>query len=189
MIDIERRAFEMHLMSDTTRKTMQRKLKLIMPVLVLLASVSAPTRAQQDFTFTTLEGGTMTLSGMRGRVVVLVFASTTDPQCRDEFKALESLAERYQGKAVNVYWVSLDPATVGDDKLKSPCGRAGSVPVLRDQSRAAFKRFSGRPPQLPTVVVLDQQGQLPVQPRGGFNPDSDFVNDIAAVIDGQLAKR
>ena len=126
---------------------------------------------------------------MRGQVVILLFASTQDPQCRDEFKALEALSERYRGKSVSIYWVGLDPASIGNDKLKSPCGPAGSIPVLRDQSRAAFKRFSGRSRQLPTVVVLDQQGQLPVQPRGGFNPDSDFINDIAAVIDSLLARK
>ena len=179
----------MHLRADTMGEKMQTKLKLIIPGLILLVSVSAITPAGQDFTFSTPDGGTMTLSGMRGRVVVLLFASTQDPQCRDEFKALESLAERYRGKPVSVYWISLDPSTVGDEKLKSPCGPAGSITVLRDQSRAAFKRFSGRPAQLPTIAVLDQNGQLPVQPRGGFNPDSDFVNDIAAVIDGLLAKR
>lgn len=168
---------------------MHSKLKLIIPLLIFLISISASTTAMQDFTFTTPDGESVTLSSMRGRVVVLVFASTQDPQCRDEFKALESLSERYRGKSVGVYWISLDPATVGNDKLKSPCGPAGSIVVLRDQSRAAFKRFSGRSPQLPTIVVLDQQGQLPVQPRGGFNPDSDFVNDVAAVIDGQLAKK
>jgi peroxiredoxin len=167
---------------------MQSKLKLIIPVLILAGSMVAPTRAQ-DFTFTTPDGGSVALSGMRGRVVVLLFASTADPQCRDEFKALESIAERYKGKSVGLYWVSLDPASVTNDKLKSPCGPTGSISILRDQSRAAFKRFSGRAPQLPTIVVLDQQGQLQGQPRGGFNPDSDFVNDIAAVIDGLLARK
>jgi peroxiredoxin len=167
---------------------MQSKLKLMIPVLILLGAMVAPTRAQ-DFTFTTPDGGSVALSGMRGRVVVLLFASTQDPQCRDEFKALEALAERYRGKPVSVYWVSLDPAAVANEKLKSPCGPAGSITVLRDQSRASFKRFSGRAPQLPTIVVLDQQGQLQGQPRGGFNPDSDFINDIAAVIDGLLAKK
>jgi peroxiredoxin len=149
----------------------------------------APVTSAQDFTFTTPDGGSVSLSSLRGRVVVLLFASTQDPQCRDEFKALESLAERYRGKSVSIYWVSLDPASVPNDRVKNPCGPAGSIPVLRDQSRAAFKRFSGRSPQLPTIVVLDQQGQLQGQPRGGFNPDSDVVNDLAALIDGALARK
>jgi hypothetical protein len=42
--------------------------------------------------------------------------------------------------------------------------------------------------QLPTLVVLDSQGALYRQPRGGFNPNSDFINDLAGVIDSLLRK-
>jgi len=61
--------------------------------------------------------------------------------------------------------------------------------VLRDESRAAFKLFSGKRPQLPTIVVLSQQGQPQGTPRVGFNPDSDLINDLAVVIDGLLTAK
>jgi hypothetical protein len=125
---------------------------------------------------------------MQGNVVVLVFASTQDPQCREEFKALTELTKRYVGKPVRIYWVSVDPPTVANDRLKAPCGDAGSVTVIRDTNRAAFKRFSSRVPQLPTIVVLNQQGQVSKPARGGFNPDSDFVNDTASVINSILSQ-
>jgi hypothetical protein len=60
--------------------------------------------------------------------------------------------------------------------------------VLRDQNQAAFKRFSGKRAQLPTIVVLNPQGEPHGQPRGGFNPNSDFINDLAAMIDSLLSK-
>jgi hypothetical protein len=108
-----------------------------------------------------------------------------DPQCRDEFKALQSLADRYRGKDVSIYWVSVNsPAEASDERLKAPCGPTGSIAVLRDPGQAAFKRFAGK--QLPTIVVLNREGQPARQPRGGFNPNSDFVNDLAAVIDSLL---
>ena len=116
-------------------------------------------------------------------------AALRDPQCRDEFKALGSLAERYRGKPVNIYWVSIDPASVSNDKLNSPCGPTGSVAVLRDETRAGFKQFSGKKPQLPTIVILNQQGQPHGPPRGGFNPDSDLINELAAVIDGLMSAK
>jgi peroxiredoxin len=167
---------------------MINKLRAIIVAAVVLASLSVTTGAQQDMSFVTPDGQTVTLSGLRGKVVVLLFGGLQDPQCRDEFKALESLAERYQSKDVRIYWVSVDPSTVNSTQLKSPCGPAGSVVVLRDQDQAAFKRYSGKRAQLPTIVVLNQQGEAHGQPRGGFNPNSDFINDLAAMIDSLLSK-
>ena len=150
----------------------------------LLASASA-----QDLTFLKPDGSAAPLSAMNGKVVVLVFSGIQDPQCREEFKALDSLAERYPGKDVIVCWVSINTvAEASNQKLASPCGPANRIVVLRDPNQAAFKRFSGKAAQLPTLVVLDQRGQPFGQPRGGFNPNADFVNDLAAMVDRLLKK-
>jgi len=151
---------------------------------MLLAQVPVP--AQQDLTFTTADGQTLTTSSMRGKVTILLFSSVQDPQCRSEFKALSSLADRYRVRDVNIYWVSINP--LSNEQLKSPCGPAGSITVLRDPTQAAFKRYSGTLSELPTVVVLDKQGQVYGRPRGGFNPNSDFVNDLGVITDGLLKK-
>jgi len=154
---------------------------------LLLAPISAP--AQQDFTLTTADGATLSAASMRGKVTILLFSSVQDPQCRSEFKALTSLADRYRGRDVNIYWVSINPlSSVSNDQLKSPCGPAGSVTVLRDPNQAAFKRYSGTLSELPTVVVLDKQGEMYGRPRGGFNPNSDFVNDLGVITDTLLKK-
>ena len=167
---------------------MRTKVKTIIPSFIAIIALAVAANAQ-DATFSTTNGSTVSTASLRGRVVVLLFGGTQDPQCRDEFKALGSLAERYRGKNVNIYWVSIDPASVTNDKLNSPCGPTGSVAVLRDETRAGFKQFAGKKPQLPTIVILNQQGQPQGPPRGGFNPDSDLINELAAVIDGLLSAK
>ena len=165
---------------------MSKKLRAIV-IMVVVAAAQSPAAAQQDAAFTTADGRTVNLSSMRGKVVVLLFSSIQDPQCRSEFKALASLADRYRSREVSVFWVSINASsTVSDDRLKSPCGPAGSVTVLRDGSQAAFKRFSGSLAELPTAVIIDKQGQVNGHPRGGFNPNSDFVNDLGVIIDNLL---
>jgi peroxiredoxin len=159
--------------------------KAVLASLFVLALFILASGAQNNASFTTPDGGSVSLSELRGKVVVLLFGGVTDPQCRSEIKMLESLSDRYAGKKVVVYWVSIDPAaTASDAQLKTPCGVSTSVKILRDTNRAAFKQFGGR--QLPTIVVLDQQGQVSGQPRGGFNPNADFVNDIAQIVDRLL---
>ena len=165
------------------------KFKAIIAAFFITAVLSVTASAQQDLTFVSPDGQTMTLSGLRGKVVVLLFGGVQDPQCRDEFKALQSLAERYKDKDVAIYWVSVNSTKDATDaQIKNPCGPAGSVVVLRDANQAAFKRYSGKVAQLPTIVVLNQQGEPHGQPRGGFNPNSDFINDLAAAIDTLLKK-
>jgi hypothetical protein len=118
-----------------------------------------------------------------------MFSGIQDPQCRDELKALESLAERYQGKPVSIHWVSINtPAEAPADKVKRPCGANTSISTLRLTDINTFKRLSGRAATLPTTIILNKQGQPYGQPRGGFNPNSDFINDIAAVVDSLLSK-
>jgi peroxiredoxin len=168
---------------------MTRKLKAILFAIALTTIFSMTASAQQDFTFRTLDGQSVSLAAQRGKVVVLLFSGVQDPQCHDAVQALSSLAERYQGKPVSIYLVSVNsPNEASDAQLNQACGPVGSVIVARDPNQAAFKQYSGKRPQLPTVVVLNKQGQMQGQPRGGFNPNSDFVNDLAAIIDSQLGK-
>ena len=163
------------------------KTRALASAIIMTLCLGVTAGAQQDLTFMTPDGETVTLSGARGKVVVMLFGGVQDPQCREEFKALESLAERYRGKDVMIYWVSVDSASeANNDRLRAPCGPTGSVVVLRDQNRAAFKRYSSKVAQLPTIVVLNPQGEVYGQPRGGFNPNSEFINDLSAIIDRLL---
>jgi peroxiredoxin len=152
---------------------------------VVIACVALMARAQ-DISFTTPAGQTVSLSSLRGNVVVLLFSGVQDPQRRDGLKVLASLGERYQDKNVKIYWVSINSsAQVTDEQLKNI---SSTVPILRDGNQAAFKRFSGKTAQLPTTVVLDRQGNPSGQPRGGINSNSDFINDLASVIDSLLQR-
>jgi len=148
----------------------------------MVAGISVfPTRAQ-DTSFSTPDGQTVSLSSFRGNAVVLLFSGMKDPQRREGLKALQELAEREKGQNAKICWVSIDNETeMPSDRLRTIATAAPSVSVLRDASQAAFKRFKGS--QLPTVVVLDKQGNPFGQPRGGFNPNSDFINDLASMIE------
>src|SRR5262245_15572886 len=150
--------------------------------LAIIAEISVfPTNAQ-DSSFATPDGQTVPLSSFRGNAVVLLFSGLKDPQRRAGIKALQELAEREKGQNAKICWVSINNETeMPNDQLRNVASAAPSVTVLRDANQAAFKRFKGS--QLPTVVVLDKQGNPFGQPRGGFNPNSEFINDLASMID------
>jgi len=161
---------------------MKRRFMRIIVGLAMIAAISAFPINAQDSSFSTLDGQNVPLSSFRGTVVVLLFSGVRDPQRRDGLKALQELSEREKGQNVKICWVSINnEAEMSNDQLRNIGSSAASVTILRDANQAAFKRFKGS--QLPTVVVLDKQGNPFGQPRGGFNPNSDFINDLASMID------
>ncbi|MGH9760012.1 MAG: peroxiredoxin family protein, partial [Blastocatellia bacterium] len=139
---------------------MSGNLKKLAAAAGLLILISGNSMAQEDLVFLSPAGQRVTLSSLRGKVVLLFFSGVQDPQCRDEFKMLQSLTDRYRNKDVSIFWVSVNPASVAsDERLKSPCGPAGNVAVLRDPDQSAYRRLATGIKQLPTIVVLDKQGQ------------------------------
>ena len=101
---------------------MLKKIKAIITGAVVIASLTVTAGAQQDFTFLSPDGQTVSLSSLRGKVAVLLFGGIQDPQCRDEIKALQSLADRSQGKNVQASTGSAStrppkPATISSGLL------------------------------------------------------------------------
>ena len=59
-----------------------------------------PGQAAPDFTLTLLDGSTITLSGLRGQVVVVNFWASWCPPCEEETPDLQAVWEEYQGRGV-----------------------------------------------------------------------------------------
>ena len=160
---------------------MKKRINLVaLLVLVALVAQSGDARAQGV--------GTLSVDQLRGRVAVLLFGGLADPQSPEELPALQRLANRYEGRGVEVVWVSVDPTSVPDADLTAYAARYGyRGRVLRDPSGGTLRSYStGKRPQLPTIVVLDTAGTVAGRPIAGFDRDSDLVNKIAAIVDPLL---
>jgi hypothetical protein len=166
-----------------------KKIRNLASVAVLLAALSPASALAQgpSGTLRTTGGGTTSIAEMRGRVVVLWFGGVVDPQSPEELPALEQLARRYQGKGVDIYWVSLDPASTSDAEVTQFATRNGyRGKILRDSGAVLRSVSAGRKPQLPTIVVLDAAGAVAGSPIAGFDRDVAVANRLAAIIDPLL---
>jgi len=165
-----------------------KRAKYIVAAAVLAAALAPTVLAQGPTgTFRTTGGGTLAVAGMRGRVAVLLFGGMVDPQSPEELPVLQQLANRYQGRDVDVYWVSLDPAGTPDAQLTQFAASNGyRGAILRDSGDILRSVSGGRKPQLPTIVVLDKTGAVAGKPIGGFDRDVDIVARLSAVIDPLL---
>ncbi|MEW6434140.1 MAG: TlpA disulfide reductase family protein [Myxococcota bacterium] len=118
-----------------------------------------------DFTLERLEGGPVTLSALRGNVVLVDFWATWCPPCREEMPYLVKLAKQYEGQGVRLVAVSNDDL----DEQKEAVGHfVEGLPALKP-----FVAF-GTPEvsagylvrALPTLYVIDRQGHIVASETG-----------------------
>lgn len=127
------------------------------------------------------------IENARGRVVVASFGATWCVPCVIELQALEELKREYKGKPIDFLWVSIDdPDTVSDTLLRHYIKeRKLTMPVLRDETRAAFANFATRT-RLPLVVVFDADGKVTTPLLTGMSEPEPYKSRLRARLDTLL---
>jgi peroxiredoxin len=115
-------------------------------------------REQSDFSLKDLSGKSWTLSGLRGKVVIVNFWATWCPPCRREMPDLEALYRRFSGEGLVVLAISDE-----EDAKVRPfiAAQKYSYPVLLDPGRVVNTRFEVQ--AIPVSLVYDRAGKLVAQ--------------------------
>jgi peroxiredoxin len=111
-----------------------------------------------DFELERVAGGTLTLSSLRGKTVILDFWDTWCPPCRKALPDLQELSEKY---ADDLVVVGLAMAQEGEDKVRSFVRERGLTfeMVLFDQDPALIQAFGGIQ-SIPTTFLIDPEGVI-----------------------------
>ena len=84
-----------------------------------------------DFALPTLDGGTVRLSDLRGKIVFVNFWATWCAPCKDEMPSMEKLYRRFQGREFAMLAVSIDEG--GEDRVRQFVAEIPhTYPVLLD---------------------------------------------------------
>ena len=144
-----------------------------------------------DFSMKSIDGQTVTSGSLRGEVVVLAFGASWLPLSRTQLQGVRKLADEYSERGVVVYWVSTESADAksknyaSDEQLRNFAQKYGlKVTVLRDPDGAVSKRFGID--QLPSIVILDKEGNVSGTPIGGLDPLGNLASQLAARLDKLL---
>ena len=138
-----------------------------------------------EFSMRAIDGESVTSQSLRGEVAVLAFGASWLPLTRTQLEGVKKLADQYAGKGVAVYWVSVDSDNpksknyVPDDQLRD-LARKYKVTILRDPDGVASRKMSVD--QLPSVVILDKQGNIAAS-MGGMDPNANLTTQLAARLD------
>ena len=128
--------------------------------LALPLITSTITMAQEgqilDFTLPTVDGGELSLSQFRGRVVLLDFFTTSCQPCKYSMPKLDELRDKYQGKGLSVIGYALDQKGqkkvrrfVAQLELKFPVV-LGNLPQAQELAQVEV---------VPTTLVIGPDGR------------------------------
>jgi len=154
--------------------------------LTALAVAQGPGNVQ--FSLRSIDGQTVSSDSLRGEVVVMAFGASWLPLSKAQLQGVRKLADQYSQKGVVVYWVSTesdDPKSknfASDEQLRAFAQKYGlKVTVLRDPDGLVGKRMGVD--QLPSIIILDKQGNIAGEPIGGLDPTGNLVAQLADRLD------
>ena len=136
-----------------------------------------------------ISGGTVDVQAQKGKVAILAIGASWLPLSAKQAEFTNSLAKKYAGKNVVVYFVVTDSMNPKSKNYATNAGLATfasnqrlSVPVLRDPDGAAIVR-KFRVDQLPSFIVLDKNGAVSGPAFGGIDPKFDITVTISKRVD------
>lgn len=163
--------------------------------LLFTCLLASPLAVAQDsgpvFSLRSVDGPTVTSDSLRGEVVVLAFGASWLPLSKTQLEGVRKLADEYSNRGVAVFWVSTeseDPKSknhASDAHLRAFAQKYGlKVTVLRDPDGAVSKKFGID--QLPSIVILDKNGNAYGEPIGGLDPNGNLAGQLAKHLDKVL---
>jgi peroxiredoxin len=146
-----------------------------------LSVIRLPDHYPPDFTLPTLDGGFITLSNFKGKVVLINFWTTWCPPCREEMPSLERLYRHFKHEDFTLLAVDImeNPKTVKrfarDYNL--------SFPILLDEKGEVSAKYAAN--AIPTTYFIDKQGKAVGKAIGPRKWDGDHAKDLIEELLGE----
>ena len=119
-------------------------------------------RAASDFTLKSLDGEDVSLSSLRGKIVLMTFWASWCGPCRKELPLLVNLESELGGRGLVVLGINGERGGAARNFLQN---RGLTLRTLSDSRRAVHKLYGVH--SIPTLLVLDRGGTVVGQYRGG----------------------
>ena len=133
-----------------------------------------------DFTLDTIDGGQITLSDLRGQVVVVNLWTSWCPPCRAEMPAINSVYQANKAQGLEVLAVNV----TNQDSAEAAAAFAQefglTFPILLDRDGAVSRRYLLQ--ALPTTYFIDRQGVIRAVVPGGPMSETLIQSKIADLL-------
>ena len=135
-----------------------------------------------DFTLDTLDGNKVTLSDLRGKIIVVNFWATWCPPCRAETPALEKSYEQYKDSGVLILGVDLTSQDSLSDVQAFIQEFSLTYPILLDRDGSisnTLYQIKG----LPSTFFINREGIIRTVVVGGPMSETFIRSKIEALLE------
>ena len=141
-------------------------------------AVGADSGPAPDFTLTDASGQSVTLSDLRGQVVMINFWASWCGPCREEMPLLEQIHQRYEPLGFTLLGVNVEENSADGQAFLAE--RPVSFPVLYDPDNGISKLYDVV--AMPSTVLIDRQGNVRYL-HHGYKPgyENDYQDQIRAL--------
>jgi thiol-disulfide isomerase/thioredoxin len=165
----------------TTKAALAVLLITALPATTALANAKVGDRAA-NFSLPALDGGSVKLSDLKGKIVVVDFWASWCVPCRKELPALDALQKRYADakKPVVILAVNVDKDRANAEKLLAAV-KVAAIRILLDPDGKVAGAYDV--PTMPSSFIIDEKG-LVRNVHAGFSSGDErkFAEEIEALV-------
>tara|TARA_Y100000588_G_scaffold85716_3_gene91022 strand:- start:3409 stop:3918 length:510 start_codon:yes stop_codon:yes gene_type:complete len=133
------------------------------------------------YTATTLEGDSVSLSSLRGEVVLLNLWATWCAPCRKETPFLQELFEEHEEDGLHLVGVSLDTGAATEQVERFVEDYGVTYTILHDPENRAMELY--RVLGLPATFLIDREGVLQWMRYGPVGEtDQEFLSELGDAL-------
>jgi len=163
--------------------TITRGLAALTLGFALLGAGTAGAEPASDFTLLDIDGKSVSLSDLKGNVVIMSFWATWCGPCKEEMPHLQKMHGELKDKGFTVLSIATDDARSAG-RVKPYIKKNGySFPVLLDRDSTVIGTYNP-PKTLPYTVVVDASGEV-VKRHSGYNPGDE--DELRKLVEELLA--
>ncbi|MEM7280817.1 MAG: TlpA disulfide reductase family protein [Pseudomonadota bacterium] len=162
------------------RNIMKGLFALLLATGVAAVSMGAASkRAAPDFTLPSRGGDAVTLSDLKGQVVMINFWATWCGPCRQEMPLLEEMYVRYNRMGFTLLGVNVEEDSRGADAYLKET--RVSFPILFDNKNEVSKLYDVI--AMPSTVILDKEGTVRYLHKG-YKPgyENEYLSQIRTLL-------
>ena len=129
-----------------------------------------------DFTVEMVTGEKVTLSSLKGKVVLINFWATWCPPCREEFKRMQKdVVDRFKGKDFQLLAISRGEKKATVDQFRDKQGY--TFPMGLDPKQEIYNKYASN--YIPRNFVVGKDGKV-IYVSVGYEP-AEFENMLKAI--------